>query len=82
MTQTNAAVDWMWCYEHPREAAAEIERLRAALQEITGLCKREPANPFLADKMDRVAIAALTSGEREYDPKMNPCDDAEFGMKP
>lgn len=32
--------------------------------------------------------AALTApqqpkrGEREYDPQMNPADDAEFGMKP
>ena len=33
--------------------------LLAALQEITDLCKREPANPFLADDMDRVARAAI-----------------------
>lgn len=26
------SVDWMWCYENPREAAMEIERLRAALE--------------------------------------------------
>ena len=45
-----------------RDLLYEIERLRTALREITDLCKREPANPFLADKMDRVAIAALSSG--------------------
>jgi hypothetical protein len=38
---------------------AEIERLRAALQEITDLCKRSPADPFLADNMDRIARRAL-----------------------
>ena len=37
MTQTSTAVDWMWCYEHPKEAAAEIERLRGALVEIRDL---------------------------------------------
>jgi len=57
-------------YEYGREgeraeAAAEIERLRAALQEITDLCKRSPANPFLADWMDRVAIAALITPDRK-----------------
>jgi hypothetical protein len=26
--------------------------------------------------------AAQAAGEREYDPNVAPCDDAEFGMKP
>ncbi|MGW1422679.1 hypothetical protein ACWAT4_21495 [Bradyrhizobium manausense] len=26
--------DWMWVYENPKEAAAEIDRLRAAMQEL------------------------------------------------
>ena len=47
------------------DALREIERLRAALQEITDLCKRSPANPFLADWMDRVAIAALITPDRK-----------------
>ncbi len=25
-----AETDWMWCYENPKDAAAEIDRLRAA----------------------------------------------------
>lgn len=37
----------------------EAARLRAALTEITELCKTQPANPFLADNMDRVAQSAL-----------------------
>jgi hypothetical protein len=28
------------------------------------------------------AMAAKLRGEREYDPDVAPCDDAEFGMKP
>jgi hypothetical protein len=64
------------------EAADEIERLRAALQAITDLCKTSPANPFLADDMDRIAYAALNIQQREHDPNIAPCDDAEFGMKP
>ncbi len=24
-------VDWMWCYENPKEAAAEIDQLRAKI---------------------------------------------------
>ena len=41
------------------ELRADNERLRATLQAITDLCKTNPANPFLADMMDRIAIAAL-----------------------
>lgn len=48
------------------DMVAEIQRLRAlnavmvaALQAITDLCKTEPANPFLADNMDRIASAIL-----------------------
>lgn len=26
--------DWMWVYENPKDAAAEIDRLRAALKDI------------------------------------------------
>jgi len=26
--------DWMWCMENPKEAAAEIDKLRAALSEV------------------------------------------------
>lgn len=29
-----ASIDWMWVAENPKEAAAEIERLRAALEEL------------------------------------------------
>ena len=38
---------------------ADNERLRATLQTITDLCKTNPADPFLADNMDRIARAAL-----------------------
>jgi hypothetical protein len=41
------------------EMRAEIERLRAALQEISEMCGRDPVNPFLADDMERVARRAL-----------------------
>lgn len=26
--------DWLWCYENPQQAAAEIDRLRLALRDI------------------------------------------------
>lgn len=48
-------------------ASETIDRLRseraelvAALEAITKECATNPANPFLADNMDRIAIAALT----------------------
>ncbi len=31
------SVDWMWCYEKPKEAAAEIERLLLFLGEIAAM---------------------------------------------
>jgi hypothetical protein len=37
----------------------EIERLRAALEQIAASPKRNPANPFLADDMARCARYAL-----------------------
>ncbi|MDE2098010.1 MAG: hypothetical protein KGL39_12225 [Patescibacteria group bacterium] len=27
--------DWMWCYENPKEAAAEIDRLRSIIKRIS-----------------------------------------------
>lgn len=30
----NILTDWMWCYENPRDAASEIDRLKAALRQI------------------------------------------------
>lgn len=48
------------CRKGRADCEPEIERLRAALQAITDLCKTSPANPFLADDMDRIAISALS----------------------
>lgn len=30
----------------------------------------------------QIVPVAVTATEREYDPDVAPCDDAEFGMKP
>jgi hypothetical protein len=35
------SMDWMWCYENPKEAAAEIERLQAKIKEINLLFVKE-----------------------------------------
>jgi hypothetical protein len=84
----------MWCYENPREAAAEIERLQAALpseRELTELLRSKMCGPHQeCDEQTpcscrdgaKAVLARLSSGEREYDPDVAPCDDAEFGMKP
>jgi hypothetical protein len=29
-----SGTDWMWCYEHPKEAAKRIDELEAALRAI------------------------------------------------
>ena len=31
---TEPLIDWMWCYEHPKEAAAEIDRLRGQIRSL------------------------------------------------
>jgi hypothetical protein len=49
--------------KHRDAAEAENGRLRTALQSITDLCKTSPANPFLADDMDRIARAAISTGK-------------------
>jgi uncharacterized protein with von Willebrand factor type A (vWA) domain len=46
-----------------KELEAEVERLRAALQQIATGPQWDPANQFLADDMARCARRAL--GERE-----------------
>lgn len=63
------------------EAAEEIRKLRAALREIEeqATAWRPPRYSWFGE----TAHAALAPPpQREYDPNVAPCDDAEFGMKP
>jgi len=62
------------------EAADHIEALEAALRKIANMDPRS----IRADDLGRAARIAHTAlvPEREYDPNVEPCDDAEFGMKP
>src|SRR5882672_6432333 len=46
-----------------RSLRALNAELQGALQAITDLCKTEPANPFLADNMDRIARAVLAKAQ-------------------
>lgn len=34
---TEQQTDWMWCYENPKEAAAEIDRLQAEVAHLKGI---------------------------------------------
>ncbi len=44
-------VDWMWCYENPHEAAAEIARLRAENAALRAACDcGEPAGIGLGER--------------------------------
>lgn len=36
--------DWMWCMENPKEAAAEIDKLRAALLVAKDALERDTGN--------------------------------------
>ena len=70
----------------PDSDKAEIERLRGVLTAILNLQDRS----FFSDAVligraldiARYGLSSQSGGEREYDPGMDPCDDAEFGMKP
>jgi hypothetical protein len=57
---------------------AYVRRLEAALREIAA---KRKLDAVAAASMQAIARAALAP-EREYDPNVAPCDDAEFGMKP
>jgi len=43
-----AEVDWMWCSENPKESAAEIERLLAALTQIASVANHGVNSPVEA----------------------------------
>jgi hypothetical protein len=55
--------DWMWVYENPKEAAAEIDRLRALLQQTRNYIDKDHYG-MLAE-ID--AALAVTNGIRETD---------------
>lgn len=55
---------------------AENERLREQLQRAERFIALAPRN------FDLEPLRAALGSQREYDPNVAPCDDAEFGMKP
>jgi uncharacterized coiled-coil protein SlyX len=79
------------------EAQGEVERQREALNSLAGFGDVNLAGEYESGLRDIIrsmtdcAKRALLSREkpehaaaleREYDPDVAPCDDAEFGMKP
>lgn len=50
-------------FEANARLIAAAPDMLSALKEITDLCKTQPANPFLADNMDRIAITAIAKAE-------------------
>jgi len=64
-----AEVDWMWCSENPKEAAAEIERLRAALEELAALGEQGMKPDYgewltFHDKVAKVARDAISGHQQ------------------
>jgi hypothetical protein len=61
---TNKTVDWQWCYENPREAAAEIERLykreaqfAATLYAVKEVAAEDTPQWILADELARIILS-------------------------
>jgi uncharacterized protein (DUF427 family) len=50
--------DWMWCYENPKEAAARIDELQAAVRkyEHTLLLIAEQSSDRSAQEIARLAL--------------------------
>jgi hypothetical protein len=63
------------------EAAAFLDRMADSIHPVGA---NELAGSVILGEVedDCRAMAKKLRGEREYDPNVAPCDDAEFGMKP
>lgn len=66
-------------------AAAEADRLEFLEGQVEGLLESfsslsEVANTLKVRLRDQ--LETFKRSEREYEPGMDPCNDAEFGMKP
>jgi seryl-tRNA synthetase len=63
--------DWMWCYENPKEAAAELTRLTARVAELEAKLSESYAShrtyaAEMRDSMDHLMTRA-EAAERERD---------------
>jgi hypothetical protein len=91
------ALDEVLAYLALSRSSEEIERLRKQIEHLTPYVQAFLREEARADKLGaevddlRAALAlsrpprgtaSVTRPVREYEPGMNPVDDAEFGMKP